>query len=315
MRSRPVAVLGLGGMGAGMARALLAAGASVTAWNRSPDKAESLAEAGARVAASAEDAIAGACVTLVSLADETAVEQVVFGELSGRFTPGTVVVDTSTVSPAFAVDAQKRLAEAGVGRVEACVVGNPEMAAAGRLRVYAAGDEQMVDDVREVLESIGQEVRYLGETGRAGALKLAFNLMLGIQILGLAEAVRFVEAMGLDRDLLLQAFEGSGWSSPVLAFRARFMRDRAYRPAAFRSTLMHKDLDMAHREARAHMADLPMVHCALRSFGRVLKSGQGDLDAAVVAELHGDLGNTSNSAPNSGPESAPNSATKGEPEA
>lgn len=300
MRDRPLAVLGLGGMGAGMARALLAAGANVTAWNRSPGRAEPLSEAGARVAASATDAIAGADVTLLSLADETAVEQVVFGELSGRFTPGAVVVDTSTVSTAFAMDAQKRLAEAGVRRVEACVIGNPDMAAAGRLRVYAAGDEQAVNDVRDVLEAIGQEVRYLGETGRAGALKLAFNLMLGIQILGLAEAVRFVEAMGLDRGLLLRAFEGSGWSSPVLAFRARFMRERRYRPAAFRSTLMHKDLELAHREARAHTAHLPMVHCALRSFEDVLNLGQGDLDAAVAAELHGTSNGVSEDPPEEG---------------
>jgi len=271
-------------MGAGMTRALLAAGAGVTAWNRSPEKAAPLAEAGARLAGSAAEAVADAEAVLLSFADETAVDQVVFGELAGRFAPGTVVVDASTVSPAFAVDAEERLARDGVRRVEACVVGNPDMAAAGRLRVYAAGAEPAVDAVRDVLEAIGQEVRYLGETGKAGALKLAFNLMLGVQILGLAEAVRFVEAMGLDRDLLLHAFEGRGWSSPVLAFRARFMRERTYRPAAFRSVLMRKDLALVHREARARAAELPMTDCALRTFTAVLESGQGDLDAAVVVE-------------------------------
>nr|WP_236714602.1 NAD(P)-dependent oxidoreductase [Nonomuraea pusilla] len=279
-----IAVLGLGGMGAGMARALLAAGAAVTAYNRTPDKAVPVGEAGATIAASAAEAVTGAEVVLLSLADEAAVEQVLFGELDGRLPPGTIVVDTSTVTPTFAVAAAKRLAEAGVRRVEACVLGNPAMAAKGELRVFAAGEESAVEDAREVLHAIGQDVRRLGPTGNASALKLAFNLMLGVQILGLAEAVRFVETMGIDRGVLLDVFESSGWRSPVLSFRAQFMRARAYRPAAFRSALMHKDLALANQEALARGTELPVTGCALGRYADVLASGRGDDDAATVAE-------------------------------
>ncbi|WP_233157531.1 MULTISPECIES: NAD(P)-dependent oxidoreductase [Amycolatopsis] len=277
-------MIGLGGMGSGMARALLASGLAVTAYNRSADRAAPLVEAGAALAPSAAEAVAGAQVVLLSLADENAVDQVLFGELDGRLNAGAVVVDTSTVSPAFAREAAKRLAESGVRRVEACVIGNPEMAAAGRLRVFAAGAESDVDLVRPVLGAIGQEVRFVGGTGSASVLKLALNLMLGVQLLGLAEAVVFAEATGLDRDLLLDAFEGSGWRSPVLSFRAGFMRRREYRPAMFRAALMRKDLDLAHREALEHGADLPMSRCALDRFAAVLAAGRGDDDAAIVAE-------------------------------
>ncbi|GAA3041696.1 NAD(P)-dependent oxidoreductase [Streptosporangium longisporum] len=284
MQPTSIAVLGLGGMGAGMARALLAAGAAVTAHNRTPDKAVPVGEAGATIAASAAEAVAGAEVVLLSLADEAAVEQVLFGELEGRLPPGVIVVDTSTVAPTFAVAAAERLAEAGVRRVEACVLGNPAMAAKGELRVFAAGEGQAVDDVREVLHAIGQDVRDLGPTGNASALKLAFNLMLGVHILGLAEAVRFVETMGIDRGVLLDAFDSSGWRSPVLSFRARFMRERTYRPAAFRAALMHKDLALANREALARGTELPVTGCALDRYADVLAGGRGDDDAATVAE-------------------------------
>ncbi|MFB4262826.1 NAD(P)-dependent oxidoreductase [Nonomuraea sp. GTA35] len=284
VQPKPIAVLGLGGMGAGMACALLDAGASVTVYNRSPDKAVPVGKAGATVAASAAEAVSGAEVVLLSLADEAAVEQVLFGELDGRLRPGTIVVDTSTVTPTFAVHAAKRLAEAGVRRVEACVLGNPAMAATGALRVFAAGEEPVVEEVREVLDAIGQEVRHLGPTGNASALKLAFNLMLGVQILGLAEAVRFVEAMGIDRSVLLDVFDHSGWRSPVLSFRAQFMRGRTYRPAAFRATLMHKDLSLASQEGLAHGAELPLTTRALDAYAAVLAAGHGDDDAAIVAE-------------------------------
>ncbi|HEU5106994.1 MAG TPA: NAD(P)-dependent oxidoreductase, partial [Micromonosporaceae bacterium] len=231
MATRPVAVIGLGGMGSGMARALLDAGHQVTIYNRTAAKAQPLVQAGAVLAASAGDAGAGAPVVVLSLADEYAVEAVLFGEVVDRLAPGTTVVDTSTVSPSFAHNTAIRLAASGVRRVEACVIGNPAMARTGQLRVFAAGNESDVDGVRDVLGALSQEIRYLGPSGRAGTLKLAFNLLLGIQTAALAETVSFAESAGLDRELLLGALDNSGWRSPILSFRAEFMRRREYTPA------------------------------------------------------------------------------------
>ncbi|WP_208719763.1 NAD(P)-dependent oxidoreductase [Amycolatopsis circi] len=280
-----IAFLGLGAMGSGMARALLAAGYAVTVHNRTSAKADPLRDAGGTVATSAADAVRAAQTVVLSLADEAAVEQLVFGELTGKWRPGTVVVDTTTVSPGFSRETTRQLAEQNVRRVEACVMGNPEMAAAGRLRVLTAGDESDVDKVRDVLEAIGQDVRHLGSTGNASVLKLAFNLLLGVQTAGLAEAIAFVEAMGMDRNLLLDAFDTSGWRSPVLSFRANFMRKREYRPAAFRTALMHKDLRFAADEAGARGIELPLVDCASGRFAAGIDAGHGDDDAASVVEL------------------------------
>ncbi|CAM3691540.1 NAD(P)-dependent oxidoreductase [Kibdelosporangium persicum] len=285
MPETPTAVIGLGAMGSGMARSLLAAGFTTIVFNRTATKAESLRQAGAIVAATAANAAAVADVVLLSLADEEAVERVLFGELAGRLRPGMVVVDTSTVSPAFSREAARRLAEAGVRRVEACVIGNPMMAATGQLRVFTAGNESDVDSVHDVLVAIGREHRHLGPAGNACVLKLAFNLLLGVQTVGLAEAVAFVEAMGMDRRLLLDAFAGSGWHSPVLGFRAEFMRTRNYQPAAFRAALMLKDLSLAGREAHAQGVELPIVGRATEILASTVDAGYGDDDAAAVVEL------------------------------
>jgi 3-hydroxyisobutyrate dehydrogenase len=278
-------VIGLGGMGSGMARALLDAGYPVTVYNRTASKAEPLVAAGATLAPSAAAAGSGAQVVVLSLADEHAVEEVLFGEVVSHLKPGTTVVDTSTVSPSFAHNTAIRLAASGVHRVEACVIGNPAMAKSGQLRVFAAGKESDVDDVRDILGALSQEIRYLGPSGRAGTLKLAFNLLLGIQTAALAETVSFAESAGLDREFLLNALDNSGWRSPILSFRAAFMRRREYVPAGFRTVLMQKDLTLAQEEAAAHGVRLPLVAASAERFGEAIRSGRGDEDAAVVAEL------------------------------
>ena len=279
-----VAVLGLGSMGSGMARALLKAGHAVTVFNRTRSKAQALGEAGATVADSPAEAVRGAEVVLLSLTDEAAVEDILFGQLAGGLRLDQPVIDTTTVSPAFAREAARRSKELGLRRIEACVVGNPIMASSGHLRVFTAGAYSDTDAVRDVLAAFSQSVFYLGGVGQASSLKLAFNVLLGVQTTGLAEAVALAEAGGLDRALLLDALESSGWRSPVLSFRSRFMRERTYAPAGFRSELMHKDLLLAQEEAAAHDVQLPVTACAAGRYGAVLSAGRGDEDAAVVVE-------------------------------
>lgn len=280
-----VAFIGLGGMGAGMAQSLRAAGFPLVVHNRTPTKAVPLAAAGARVAGSSAEAVRGARVVVLSLSDQSAVEMVLFGELAGVLSPGVLVVDTSTVAPAYSADATERLARIGVRRVEACVLGNPDMARAGKLRIFTAGEPSDVERVDDILNALGQEVRHVGPAGSACTLKLSFNLILGNQIAALAEAVTFAESAGLDRNLLLSALTRSGFSSPTLAFRAELMKTRCYEPAAFRSTLMEKDLRLAVDEAASHGLELPVTAGAAGLFTEAILAGDGDKDAAIIAEL------------------------------
>ncbi|MFE9392274.1 NAD(P)-binding domain-containing protein [Streptomyces sp. NPDC006784] len=280
----PPAFIGLGNMGGGMARRLLDAGYPLTVHNRTPAKAAPLAEAGATVAASPAEAAAGRNVVLLSLADEAAVEDVLFAQVAPVLAPGAVVVDTSTVSPAYARECARRLAGLGLRRVEACVVGNPFQAREGKLRVYTSGDEADIARVADLLETLGSQVVHLGEPGAAATLKLIFNLLLGAQVASLTEAVAYGVAAGLDRDQLLASVAESGFSSVVLRFRADLMRKGAYEPAFFRSTLMEKDLRLALGDATQAGAPLPVLDAVRERFAAVNAAGDGDKDASVLLE-------------------------------
>ncbi|MEV0232268.1 NAD(P)-dependent oxidoreductase [Nonomuraea sp. NPDC050786] len=280
-----LAFIGLGGMGAGMALCLREAGFPLVVHNRTAAKAAPLVEAGARVASSAGEAGRDASIVLLSLSDEAAVEQILFGELSGRLRPGALVVDTSTVSPAYSAAASERLAATGARRIEACVIGNPPMARAGQLRIFTAGRREDVDGAREVLEALAQEMVHVGPAGSACGLKLSFNLLLGNQIAALAEAAQLAVSAGVDRDLFFTTIAKSGFSSPALAFRAELMRTRRYEPPAFRSTLMEKDLRLAVAGAAAHDLELPVTAGVAERFGAAIRAGDGDKDAAAIAEL------------------------------
>ncbi|WP_329081886.1 MULTISPECIES: NAD(P)-dependent oxidoreductase [unclassified Streptosporangium] len=279
-----VALVGSGAMGVGMGHRLLEAGHPVSVYNRTPGKAAALVEAGARALATLE-AAAEAPIVLLSLSDETAVEQVLFQAMLPALREGTVVVDTTTTSPLYARQAATRLSAAGLARVEACVLGNPVMAHTGKLRIFTAGSRKDVEAVGDLLGVLGQEARYLGAAGSASTMKLAFNLLLGVQTAALAEAVSYGVSAGLDRDLLIEAIANSGFSSPVLAFRAGFMRERRYEPAAFRTSLMEKDLRLAANDAMARGITLPLTEGAGDLMADAIAAGLGDQDAAVIIEL------------------------------
>jgi 3-hydroxyisobutyrate dehydrogenase-like beta-hydroxyacid dehydrogenase len=285
-----LAFIGLGEMGGGMALCLRAAGISLVVHNRTAARAAPLAQAGARVAASSAEAVRGARIVMLSLADEEAVEQVLFTELAGRLRRGAIVIDTSTVSPAYSMSAAERLAAVGVRRVEACLIGNPAMARAGQLRIVTAGRPEDADEIHVILDALAQDVRHVGPVGSAAALKLAFNLILGNQIAALAEAIALAECSGLERDLFLTALTASGFSSPTLAFRAGLIRQRRYEPPGFRSALMEKDLRLALGEAAHHGIALPLTRCAANRFAETVLAGDGGKDAAIIAELPAHVG-------------------------
>jgi 3-hydroxyisobutyrate dehydrogenase len=280
-----LAFVGLGGMGSGMVFRLLNAGFPVTVYNRTAAKAEPLVSAGARWAATPEAAADDADVILLSLSDESAVDEVLFGRLLPVLKPGVIVADTTTTSSEYAVSAAERLAADDVRRVELCVLGNPAMARSGELRLFAAGDQRDVVEMEDVLKALGHDVDYLGPPGMACAMKLSFNLLLGVQVVGLAEALAFGIRAGIDRKTLIGAIANSGVCSPVMAFRAEFMRTRGYLPAAFRARLMAKDLRLAVSDAAERGLPLPVTARAAERMDDVMAAGRGDEDAAVIAEI------------------------------
>lgn len=281
---RKVAFIGLGVMGAGMASRLAENGHDITVYNRTRSKADEVGELGAKVAETPADAAKDADVVMISLADQNVVSKVVF-EKDGIFETlgeGSYVLDMSTVTPEFARELNGRAREAGYRHLDTCVLGNPMHARQGELRVMAGGDEADFKAVEPLLEAVGKEVTYLGEAGMGATMKLVLNMLMGVQMPALAEAVVFGERAGLDREKILEMISKSGYSSPVMSFRCAIMGARNFEFAAFKLGLMRKDMMLVLGESQKLGVPMPVSESAYAMLTAAQQQGLGDLDVAAI---------------------------------
>jgi 3-hydroxyisobutyrate dehydrogenase len=281
---RKIAFIGLGVMGAGMASRLAENGQDITVYNRTRSKADEVGELGAKVANTPADAAKDADVVMISLADQNVVSKVVFDE-DGIFETlgeGSYVLDMSTVTPEFARELNGRAREAGYKHLDTCVLGNPMHARQGELRVMAGGDEADFKAVEPLLEAVGKEVTYLGEAGMGATMKLVLNMLMGVQMPALAEAVVFGERAGLDRAKILEMISKSGYSSPVMSFRCAIMGARNFEFAAFKLGLMRKDMTLVLGESQKLGVPMPVSESAYAMLTAAQQQGLGDLDVAAI---------------------------------
>jgi 3-hydroxyisobutyrate dehydrogenase len=281
---RKIAFIGLGVMGAGMASRLAENGHDITVYNRTRSKADEVGELGAKVANTPADAAKDADVVMISLADQNVVSKVVFDE-DGIFETlgeGSYVLDMSTVTPEFARELNGRAREAGYKHLDTCVLGNPMHARQGELRVMAGGAEADFKAVEPLLEAVGKEVTYLGEAGMGATMKLVLNMLMGVQMPALAEAVVFGERAGLDREKILEMISKSGYSSPVMSFRCAIMGQRNFEFAAFKLGLMRKDMMLVLGESQKLGVPMPVSESAYAMLTAAQQQGLGDLDVAAI---------------------------------
>ncbi|MEV7774590.1 NAD(P)-dependent oxidoreductase [Kitasatospora sp. NPDC086791] len=192
-----IAFLGLGRMGLPMARRLAAAGHPLTVWNRSPGRADGLAEA-----ATAAEAVRGADVVVTMLSDPAAVAEVA-GAIAARLAPGTLWIDMSSIGPAATAGLRERLPD-GVGLVDAPVLGSVGPAATGDLVVYAGGEDADLDRARPVLEHLGR-VRRCGGPGSGAALKVVVIGAIVASVAVVGEVLAVAEELGLSQELAREA--------------------------------------------------------------------------------------------------------------
>ena len=214
-----VAFLGTGIMGAPMARNVRAAGHEVSAWNRSREKAEPLAQDGVTVAASVAEAVAGADVVVTMLADAQAVEAVAEEALGAL--DGAVLVQMSTIGLAATDRLAERAEAAGVAFVDAPVSGTKQPAEQGKLVVLASGPEAVRERVDPVFDAVGAKTVWLGEAGSAQRLKLVLNTWLLGLTEALAEAIALAEALGVDPRTFLETIDGAPSARPTPRSRGR----------------------------------------------------------------------------------------------
>jgi 3-hydroxyisobutyrate dehydrogenase len=275
---------GLGVMGAGMASRLTESGYQVTVYNRTRSKAEEVAELGATVADSPADAARDADVVMTSLADQHVVEAIVFGDdgVASALPAGSYLVDMSTVPPEFARELGERARAAGHRPLDACVLGAPFHARSGELRVMVGGDEADFETLKRIFETIGKDVTYLGGSGMGASMKLVLNMLMGVQMPALAEAVVFGERAGLPRDKILEMIAQSGYASPVMAFRCMLMGQRAFENPSFKLSLMRKDMMLVLDECKELSVPLPVSETAYSMLTAAKQQGLGELDVGAI---------------------------------
>jgi 3-hydroxyisobutyrate dehydrogenase len=279
-----IAFVGLGVMGGGMACRLVEQGYEVTVYNRTREKTDDAAKLGARVADSPADAARDAEVVMLSLANQDVVARMLFDE-HGVFETlgaGAYILDMSTVPPEFPRELAARSSQAGYHSLDACVLGNPLHARQGELRVMAGGEEQDFKAVESLLEAIGKEVTYLGESGMGATMKLVLNMLMGVQMPALAEAVVFGEQAGLAREQVLEMIAKSGYSSPVMGFRCAIMGQRNFELTAFKLGLMRKDMTLVLGQAQKVGVPMPVTESAHAMLTAAQAQGLGDLDVAAM---------------------------------
>ncbi len=278
-----IAFCGLGRMGTPMAGRLLDAGHTLKVWNRTREKARALADRGVAVATTPREAATGAEFAITMLADEHALEAVLYGEngIAAGLTDGATLVEMSTVGPGAILAVRERLPE-GVAMVDAPVLGSIPQAEAGRLSIFAGGSEADIERAWGVLEAMGSP-RRIGKLGSGAALKLVVNSTLGSVMVAVGEALALARALGLEDDTALDALR-STYVGGVVESKAEAMRN-GYRPARFTLELAAKDMRLVTDTARAAGVDLASARANRAAYEGAEASGMGELDYAAVIEF------------------------------
>ena len=277
------AFVGLGVMGREMARNLLAAGHDVAVFNRSPGPAQDLEAAGAVVAETPAQAARSAEVVLTCLLDGPVVADVILGEggvLAGA-SPGTIVVDHSTIDPATSVRVAEACAACDVMALDAPVSGGDAGARAGTLSIMVGGEIDAVERVRPILEVLGSTIEHVGAAGAGQRVKAANQLLVaGIYSL-VSEALLLVEDEGIDADAAVRVLAGGLAGSRILETKAATMRERSFEPGA-RVDLHRKDLGIVLELARDAGVAVPVTAVVSQLYEALAAQGGGDLDHSAV---------------------------------
>jgi 3-hydroxyisobutyrate dehydrogenase len=280
-----VAILGLGTMGAGMAKNLLAAGFSVSVYNRTRAKAEPLAAAGASVGDTPAEAALDADVIITMLSDEKASRATWTGDhgaLAGAKS-GAVLIESSTVTPEWIAELAGLATARSLQLLDAPVTGSRAQAEAGELIFLVGGDAAALDSVRPVLKAMSKDVVRLGPRGSGARMKLINNFLCGVQVASLAEGLAWIERSGLDRDLALKVLKNGAPGSPLLGAISARMVEAKY-DVNFLLSLMDKDLRYATADAATTGVDLRTAKSAETRFSEAAQAGHADKDMSSVIE-------------------------------
>ena len=281
-----IAFLGTGLMGGHMARNILKAGLSLTAWNRTLAKAQALIADGAAVPPTAAEAVAGADIVITMLSDGPTVHDLFFDEdLAAAMKAGAVLIDMSSIKPSEARTHAALMRKRGLHHLDAPVSGGTKGAEAGSLAIMAGGDEAVFAKAVSVLSTMGRPVR-VGPDGSGQLSKLANQTIVGVTIGVVAEAMLLAEKGGADPAAIRDALKGGFADSVILQQHGERMTTSNFEPGGL-SRMQLKDINNALEEAGQHELILPLTEQVKTRYTTLIEEMDGaDTDhSALYLEL------------------------------
>jgi 3-hydroxyisobutyrate dehydrogenase-like beta-hydroxyacid dehydrogenase len=282
-----------------MAENLVKAGHDVTVFNRSPDRRRMLVQLGAHEAVD----IAGAChgqVVITMLADDAAVAEIAMASdgLIASLPKGTIHLSMSTIGVALSRLLARTHAQAGQRYVAAPVFGRPDMAAARKLFIVAAGDPAAVDACRPLLDAMGQKTTQIDtEPSAANLVKLSGNFLQAAAIEALGEAIALIGKAGIDRQAYVEFLTSTVFTAPAYRTYGSLIAEGNFEPAAFAAPLGYKDIRLALAAAENLHVPMPLASLLHDRFLRLFAQGGEKLDWAAIGGLAGqDAGERQHSA-------------------
>jgi 3-hydroxyisobutyrate dehydrogenase-like beta-hydroxyacid dehydrogenase len=282
-----IAFIGLGRMGMGMARNLLRAGYEISVYNRTREKADALGSEGAKVASSPAVAARGVDVVMTMVADDLALEEVVFGSegIASGMKEDCIHVSHSTISTALARRLTAEHAARRQGYLSVPVFGRPDAAESKNLIVMVGGSGKYVERCRPLFGAIGKQTFIVGtEPWQANVAKLCGNFMIAATIEALGEAFATLRKAGVEPESFLEAVNAL-FQSPVIAGYGRLIAREQFEPAGFALRLGLKDVRLALAAAEECAAPMPLASLAHHHLLAALAQGQGELDWSSMAQV------------------------------
>jgi 3-hydroxyisobutyrate dehydrogenase-like beta-hydroxyacid dehydrogenase len=282
-----IGFIGLGHMGSAMAANLIKAGHDVTVFNRSAEKRRALVAQGAHDATRIADACQGE-VVITMLADDTAADAVALASdgIVKSLAKGAIHISMSTISVALSKNLAQAHAEAGQHFVSAPVFGRPDMAAAAKLFIVAAGDSSVVNACQPLFDSLGQRTIPIStEPAAANLVKLCGNFLLASAIEALGEAIALVGKAGIDRQAFVDLLSSTIFTAPAYKIYGGLIAEDNFEPAKFAAPLGYKDIRLTLAAAESLQVPMPIGSLLRDRFLRLLAQGGSNLDWAAIGGL------------------------------
>jgi 2-hydroxy-3-oxopropionate reductase len=281
-----IGFVGQGIMGRPMALNVLKGGHEVVVWARRAESMASLIEAGATGAANPAEVARQVDVVISMVADAPDVEQVMLGEggVANGARSGLVAVDMSTIAPSAARDIAAKMLDKGIAFVDAPVSGGEVGAIAGTLSIMAGGTVEAFAKAKPAFECMGKNIVHVGDSGAGQVAKACNQIMTGMGVMAVAEALCFAQKAGADPAKVREALMGGFANSKILENHGQRMLDRNFKPG-FKSWMHQKDLNIVMQSAHELGLMLPGSAMTAQMFNAMVGSGLGEEDSIAVLKL------------------------------